>query len=369
MSKVPAPKISPGDAPETWEGLFQAAQELAKVRLALGPILDSNKQGFVSLNVRPTVLQIQNELERVAAQQFGLLGRLALIKESPKLAGTELLPFPSMVLAFVIHSAIMNAGMVCTGSGDGTEYNEADSWPESLPPGWLDDTGSKFSFKYRARSAAADRLVWKGIVMTDLLAISANDPYSSGKDAMTMHLRIKDFIQSSDGETPSLVPGKAKEVISIVQERILPLAGVNITPSSTSGDTFVTASSPQPPPSSSTNTRSSLMAPPVIAPGGFAGDLVPGSGGSMLFGPGNPQFDGRFGGRSSNLMDPRQPGRLPEARFDPYSPFGSEFGDPDPDHLMMPGNRRNIPEQFGPGTGNHMPGFPGGRRGHFPDIM
>jgi len=363
-SRVPLPRFSslgaptggnsPGEVPTTWEGLYKSAQELKSVREAAFAVLDKNKQGFVSLHVRPALFEIQKELERAATAQFGLLGRLALCKPTPKECGTELLPLPSMVLAYAVHSAILNAGFVCTGSSL-ADFHEQESWPSVLPSGWLDDTGSKFSFRYRARSGASDRLVWKAVFMSDLLAISANDPYSSGKDAMTMHLRVKDFVKSKAGEAPALIESKERELYSVIEERILPITKPRQTPDNT--PTFSTNSEPP------VGSRGSGQMPrgsnmpdygndgPYPAPaGGFGGDLIPGGGGSMLFGPGNPQFDARFRPQDPRL--PRGGGRVPEARFDPYGPFGSGgYGDPDPDEFPMPGPR------------NPMGNFPSGPTG------
>ena len=90
----------------------------------------------------------------------------------------------------------------------------------------------------------------------------------------------------------------------------------------------------------------------------FRGDLVPGGGGSMLFGPGNPQFDSRFrpGGLGSGGVGGGAPGsgpNVPGARFDPYGPPVSGYpgagrgsnprrshygGEPDPDDFPPPGN-------------------------------
>jgi hypothetical protein len=53
----------------------------------------------------------------------------------------------------------------------------------------------------------------------------------------------------------------------------------------------------------------------------FKGDISPGVGGSMLFGPGNPDF-----GKATN-----------GARFEPYSPLKSDTGNPTPDQLPKPG--------------------------------
>jgi len=328
------------DVPTTWEGLFQSAQELKGVRDASFPLLESNKQGFVSLHVRPALYEIQKELERSATAKFGLLGRLALNKATPAECGVELLPLPAMVLAYAVHSAILNAGFVCTGSSS-SDFSEVESWPNVLPKGWLDDTGSKFSFRYRQRSNASDRLIWKGVVMSDLLAISANDPYSSGKDAMTMHLRIKDFVKSKDGEAPALIESKERELNSVVEDRIIPIGNPGSSKGNNSGGTFQTNSNP----SGRRGGSGMDVSPdyPSVGPmsGGFGGDLVPGGGGSMLFGPGNPQFDARF---RPGQVDPRRGGggRIPEARFDPYGPsFNAHNADPDPDEFPMPGRPMN----------------------------
>jgi len=350
MSRVPLPRFSnlsaaggggggtgggglpsPGEAPTTWEGLFKSAQELKNVRDAAFPILESNKQGFVSLNLRPAMFEIQKELERSASRQFGLLGRLALVKASPKECGADYLPLPAMVLAFAVHSAILNAGFVCTGTAT-SDFSESEQWPNVLPPGWLDDTGSKFSFRYRLRSSASDRLVWKGVVMSDLLAISANDPYSSGKDAMTMHLRVKDFVKSKAGEAPQLIESKERELCSVIEDRVIPLGSVRkSSPQADPG--FYTG---QPTGGGVADYSPDFMTGPPVVGGGFGGDLMPGGGGSMLFGPGNPNFDARF---RPGQVDPRRGGggRVPEARYDPYGPFGSRNGDPDPDDFPMPG--------------------------------
>jgi len=302
-------------------------------------MLEDNKQGFVSLNIRPALFELQKELERSATREFGLLGRLALCRATPAECGTELLPLPAMVLAFAVHSAILNSGFVCTGSAS-LDFTEAENWPSVLPLGWLDDTGAKFSFRYRARSSASDKLVWKGVVMTDLLAISANDPYSTGKDAMTMHLRIKDFVKSKAGEPPALVESKERELFSVIEERIIPIAGVRKSPQGDVSPNYFLNNLP-----TVGVSRPSGMVSPQPGPGGFQGDLVPGgAGGSMLFGPGNPQFDARFRPQNPRLTDPNlRGGRIPEARFDPYGPMGGVGFDPDPDDLPMPGRNSMFP--------------------------
>lgn len=373
MSRVPLPRFSNlstlgtnakegasgpnppgiGNAPTNWEGLYDSSLELKKIRDSIFPILSTNKQGFVSLNIRPALYEIQKELERTAVQHFGLLGRLCLMKPTKEECGTELLPLPAMVLAFAVHSAILNAGFVCTGSAN-VDFSEQEAWPNCLPPQWLDDTGSKYSFRYRLRSGASDRLIWKAVVMTDLLAISANDPYSSGKDAMTMHLRIKDFVKSKAGEPPALQEAKERELVSVIEERILPLGMTKRGSNLSSDDGMYIGGG-----GGAGGGYGGGASGPYITGGGgpagggpgFGGDLVPGGGGSMLFGPGNAQFDQRFrpgqagqGGRGG--------GRIPEARYDPYGPFGTgNFADPDPDEFPMPGPR------------NPMGNFPSGPTG------
>ena len=170
--------------------------------------------------------------------------------------------------------------------------------------------------------------------MSDLLAISANDPYSSGKDAMTMHLRIKDFVKSKAGEAPALVESKERELNNVIEERIIPLGGGRKTPQQqgSGGEHYATGGAA----AGMDYSPDYMRGPPVVGGGGFAGDLVPGGGGSMLFGPGNPNFDARF---RPGQIDPRRGGggRVPEARFDPYGPFGYSTGDPDPDEFPMPG--------------------------------
>ena len=356
MSKVPLPRFSnlgtpgvtnPGDSPTTWEGLYKSAHELKQIRDAVFPLLEENKQGFVSLNVRPALFEIQKELERAASKQFGLLGRLALCKRTPEECGTELLPIPAMVLAFAVHSAILNAGFVCTGSST-SEFSETESWPNVLPPGWLDDSGMKYSFRYRARSGASDKLIWKAVVMSDLLAISANDPYSTGKDAMTMHLRIKDFVKSKPGEPPLLVESKEKELYSVIEERIIPI-GIprRLSPHSDTSPNYFVTNMPVVGGGGARSGREDYNDPLMVGPGGFGGDLMPGVGGSMLFGPGNPQFDGRFRPMDPRASDLRRGGgRVPEARYDPYGPFGVNRGDPDPDDFPMPGARNPMGSGF-----------------------
>ncbi len=76
-----------------------------------------------------------------------------------------------------------------------------------------------------------------------------------------------------------------------------------------------------------------VRADPTIK-GSFDGDLRPGGAGSMLFGPGNPGFNA---------------GRGPVARYDPIGP-GTFGGEPDPDHLSMPGVSRPPPRNRGWGA-------------------
>ena len=77
--------------------------------------------------------------------------------------------------------------------------------------------------------------------------------------------------------------------------------------------------------------------------GEFHGDKMPASsGGSMLFGPGNPQFD--RGEKPMHRGDPRiglPKGVPPGARFDPLGPFGTGSGEPDPDHEPRPGRKKD----------------------------
>ena len=78
----------------------------------------------------------------------------------------------------------------------------------------------------------------------------------------------------------------------------------------------------------------------------------------MLFGPGNPEFDARFRPTNPSRL-PQQPGRVPEARFDPYGPFGNgSRGEPDFDEFPMPGPRTNV---FPPGT-TGLPGHPANKK-------
>lgn len=60
----------------------------------------------------------------------------------------------------------------------------------------------------------------------------------------------------------------------------------------------------------------------------FAGDLQPGRGGSMLFGPGNPDFNVTIV-LPSSVPGPG-PGRVPGARFDPYGPSMPNTNGPGP---------------------------------------
>lgn len=121
------------------------------------------------------------------------------------------------------------------------------------------------------------------------------------------------------------------------------------------------------------------FSPYVIPPVGSGDILPPGLGGgdpSTHVGPDHPIFGQRY--------DPTR-GPIPGARFDPYGPFSTDpqgpprgfiggpqpmrpgpapgfpFGDPNPDHLRMPGDD-DMDGPFGPRGGRRPgPGFPPGR--------
>lgn len=244
-----------------------------------------------------------------------------------------------MVLAFAVHCAILNCGFVCTGSGS-KDFHEQIEWPNVLPSDWVDESGSRFQFRYRLKSEAADKLTWKAVLMGDLLAVSANDPYSDAKDAMTMHLRVKDFIKSKAGDAPLLFDSKEKELISVIEERMVPVSGVRKTGPSPRTSNLGSSMGGG---NGGGGSRSLQVNPPIRGIG-FQGDLQPGGGGSMLYGPGNPNFDQRF--RGQPVQDVRGGGGIvPGARFDPYAPYHTGGGEPDFDDFPMPG----------PGG----PGFPG----------
>mmetsp|Transcript_33818 Transcript_33818/g.47184 ORF Transcript_33818/g.47184 Transcript_33818/m.47184 type:complete len:333 (-) Transcript_33818:201-1199(-) len=63
--------------------------------------------------------------------------------------------------------------------------------------------------------------------------------------------------------------------------------------------------------------------------------------GGMLVGPRHPGFGSGLG--AIPRRPPRNPGRMPGARFDPFGPFGGGGGGggmmPDPDHFRAPGRR------------------------------
>jgi len=60
---------------------------------------------------------------------------------------------------------------------------------------------------------------------------------------------------------------------------------------------------------------------------------------SMLVGPRNPGFGGGLIYPRGPRRPGRNPGRLPGARFDPFSPFGGGQRGPEPDHFRVPGRR------------------------------
>ena len=319
----------------TWEGLYEAACEAKKIKETLATI---SVAGFVAAYLRPALASIETQLEHEALKQFGLMGRLALDSKSLAKA-CEKLNSPVKVLAYGVHSAIISLGLVCTGS-QVSEFNQSESWPNFIPDGFVNDGGTTYSMRYRPKSMAADKLIVKGVLQGDNFIVSCSDPYSSGASASVVHLRVKDFVKSkSPGEPPTLIEAKERELLSVVEERMLPAAGL-----SKSGPTPRTSSLSTlqvPPPS--------LQVPTAVAfpigrgDLGFQGDLMPGVGGSMLFGPGNPQFDR---GLHPSMIDPRTGRSMavpPGARYDPIGPFVTGAGEPDPDDEPMPNrNRTNI---------------------------
>jgi len=322
----------------SWQGLFDAASELKKVKVAVASLAP---QGFVASSVRPALSAVETQLENEALKSFGLFGRLALSYKTQSAAAAKF-DSPVKVLAYALHSAVISLGFVVTGTNV-NEFSQSEEWPNFIPAGFLTDGGgTAFTLRYRTKSQAADKLVVRGLLQGENLVVTCSDPYTSGDKANVVHLRLKDFVKAN-----ALVEAKERELLAVVEERVISAASVTKTQPTPRPSALAA-----PPPSASLQlpmayavdergTRSGAR-DDDFGPG-FHGDLVPGVGGSMLFGPGNPQFD--RGGRPLHQGDSRTglPRGAPHgARYDPVGPFVTGNGEPDNDDEPMPGGNRYI---------------------------
>lgn len=329
--------------PRLWEDFYAAGKQVRQVEDALR----QNPEGLVAKTLGPKLADLQEDLISIAGQRFGALGRLALARSSVGEC-TELLPNPASVLVFALHSTILKQfpkAKVVTEGG----FVDNCAWPLLLPKQVL--AGNSFQLDYTC-------VKLQGKLVDNAEHVEVKLQYAGQND--TLCLRIADFVSSKTGETPSLT-SQAKDLQSIVERSAEacknPTTVVGAKKQEQSQDLFqrpqqqqrqqhpqlfhepqmprpAAGLSPEPP-------RGELF--PPHHPGGFEGDLQGGRGGSMLFGPGNPDFNARFHDppppphvRPDNVP----PGHVPGARFDPYGPSAEMGGDPDWDDVPMPGPPR-----------------------------
>ena len=208
----------------SWSELCASAADLRRVREALVATLGEagSRSSFVGVGLRPALVSLETVMEATAVRQYGLLGRLALVVDSPEKAA-ELLPTPAVTLAFALHSQFLASGFICTGSGDATfEYTE--SWPNSLPPRWVNDAMTDFAFRYRLRSEASDKATLRANLQGDTLVVTLKNPYATNggaNETFTVHLRVSDFVKSKPGEKPNMPEAKERELVNIIDTRLL----------------------------------------------------------------------------------------------------------------------------------------------------
>mmetsp|Transcript_409 Transcript_409/g.560 ORF Transcript_409/g.560 Transcript_409/m.560 type:complete len:407 (-) Transcript_409:136-1356(-) len=359
--------------------------------------------------------ELKERFEVLCTSRYGVVGRLALCN----LVGVD---SQVALLMATLHASVLdqaracNVCLLCTGSDvDSDPWSSGDSWPELFPPGWKQSQQS-YSFRYKieklvncsnselSEEAQAISLLLTGSKMGQNSILLSAAVLDAEDDPVTCSIKVSNYLPSKvtgstisglvegrddaeDGLSEVLTNASARQLCVLVREKLLePLLGKYMkgTPNTVdAGVSSITAASPSPSRQSRGATHQHFGSPPprpgvdLRAPrfplGGPAanfgdrdlnpdfGILGPGHHGGMLFGPGHPGFDGRFGGPDHPDLPPGVP---PGARFDPYGPpgpfgpgrggggprggprgggrggrgghFGSRFGDPDPDHLPMP---------------------------------
>ncbi|KAH9258417.1 hypothetical protein BASA81_003466 [Batrachochytrium salamandrivorans] len=315
--------------PKTWEELFVAAEQVRGVQAVV------TGQGYVSQQLSPHLAELRAELAQLANQRLGLLGRLALVRQSPSEC-LDLLPTPLAVLMFAIHSAVLLK----------PQYQRGGEWPLYL---------DKSAYQPPAKFV----LCYNKLEITGLLEDESKVKvtFALAASCVIQQVKLDEFVQSKSGEAPVLA--KPKELQELVSKSLDGDKAVGKQPVASHHDLFQ-----RPQPFQSSQQQQQLFSTQTFVPGlsaepspsgelfpdhggvkgggEFAGDLQGGRGGSMLFGPGNPDFNSGLERRSpAQPLARPPPGHIPGARFDPYGPGADVGGDPNWDDTPMPGPGRD----------------------------
>lgn len=330
--------------PKTWEELFVAAEQVRGAQAAV------TGQGYVSQQLSPHLAELRTELVQLANLRLGLLGRLALVRPSPS-ACADLVPTPLAVLMFAIHSAVLLKPQHQGGGGEWPLYLDLSA---HQPPG-------TFVLRY-------NKLEITGLLESES---TVQVTFALAGSCVVRPVPLGEFVQSKAGEAPVLA--KSKELQDLVSKSLddaKAAGGKPPPPVASHHDLFQRPQLFQSPSPQQQQQQQlfftlprGLSAEPVpsreLFPE-FAGDLQAGRGGSMLFGPGNPDFNAGLERPALPALGRRPPpGHIPGARFDPYGPGGDVGGDPNWDEAPIPGPGRD------PRLPNPAPGKLGGWGSNF----
>lgn len=234
----------------------------------------------------------------------------------------------SDVLIALVHFILTkHFNFQCIGVGEDKTISEDETGSELLPDSWNDDD-NKYAMRY---SFNGQLYLLLGHKSEDTLTINLLDVKT--KNVSNIGLKPCDLVKKTKGTLYELIPTASQLVDRYRKELVDPVF---------SGTSKVVSTQTTTPQERSDPLRISAPMRPSgqFIPSGFEprpfgypdvgrGDLDPlgrGGPGNLFPFPSHPNFQG-------------QGGRVPQPRFDPFSPNPSQIlPNPDPDHLPAPGN-------------------------------
>ena len=161
-------------------------------------VIEADRHGHVAKAMRPTLDELKLELETHAFNRFGLLSRLSLASGSIQEAGSNILPKPTMIIMFAIHTILLHTRQFIV------DDDFAD-WPLYLPKDWVaNEEATRFHLVYldvnKNRVKITSSLTSDG----EILEVNLEMERKGGKQVGGINLRISEYVTSNPGDAPVL---------------------------------------------------------------------------------------------------------------------------------------------------------------------